>query len=886
MKIIENRSTFWGKSIRDPATGLPSRILPLAAHCLDVAHVFRRLAELPLIRRRLEAAAGCSLDAVRLDRLAVVAVLHDLGKANLGFQDKIFDPRAPRAGHIRELAPLFAETDLNDRLAEALGIDELLAWFEPSETLEAFLIAAWSHHGSPVLFDDSIRTGHYHPAKTHWWRPDGKGRDPFAAVAEMVASARHHFPFAFEPGGTPIPDSPKLQHRFAGLVMLADWLGSHTAFFPIDRPAGFDYRDAADRAVRSVGLDPGAWQEDLAARPADFAGRFGFAPHPLQAAVADLAADAPGSHLLIAEAETGSGKTEAALARFFALFAAGAVDSLYFALPTRVAARELYGRVCDYVRRNFPDPDLCPPVLLAVPGYVQVDGVAAERALPEDKGDGWLRWHDEPADLARERLWAAEHPKRFLAAPVAVGTVDQALLSVLQTHHAHLRSACLDRALLVVDEVHASDAYLRRLLKDLLEHHLSLGGHALLLSATLGAQARVEFTAVAGGGEDLPSFEDASATPYPALTDAAGTLRPVAPTESAEAGKTVRVELIPAMAEPVALLPRLAKALADGARVLAVMNTVDRAVALLRAAEAHSDIPETALFRYGAAVCPHHGRFAPEDRAVLDLAVTRRLGRDSPPGPLLLIGTQTLEQSLDIDADFLVTDLCPMDVLLQRIGRLARHRRDRPAGYGSPHRCLVLAPPAETLEEWLNDKGEADGTGKRCGLGSVYEDLRVLELTRRRLAEAPEFAIPRDNRRLVEGATHPERLACLEGNRWSRHGQNVEGIRLGKAIAADLASLKNLYAHRFGDRLCAFHELNDKARTRLGLNTLSLPLDRAVASPFGQTLQAITLPGRFAPEKLPDDPVLRVVSETDGLIELTLGEHGYRYSRYGLEKLP
>ncbi len=193
---------------------------------------------------------------------------------------------------------------------------------------------------------------------------------------------------------------------------------------------------------------------------------------------------------MILEAETGSGKTEAALARFLALLAAGEVDGLYFALPTRVAARELYGRVLRMVENTFADPNCRPPVLLAVPGYARLDGVDAKTLLPGPE----TRWEDDATRALQERAWAAERPKRFLAATVAVGTLDQALLSVLQVPHAHLRSVCLDRQLLVVDEVHASDPYMRQLLTQLLAHHLGGGGHALLLSATLGAAARTDLT--------------------------------------------------------------------------------------------------------------------------------------------------------------------------------------------------------------------------------------------------------------------------------------------------------------------------------------------------------------------------------------------------------
>ena len=125
---------------------------------------------------------------------------------------------------------------------------------------------------------------------------------------------------------------------------------------------------------------------------------------------------------------------------------------MYFALPTRVAATQLYERVQAFVQRVWP-ADVAPVVVRALPGYTAADGHGYE-PLPGFQ----VLWHDEPGDDAAERRWAAESPKRYLAATIAVGTVDQALLGALQIKHAHLRQAMLSRSLLVVDEVHASDA--------------------------------------------------------------------------------------------------------------------------------------------------------------------------------------------------------------------------------------------------------------------------------------------------------------------------------------------------------------------------------------------------------------------------------------------
>ena len=857
---------FWGKY--DEAAG---RCLPLASHCLDVAVVFRALAGLAGIRRALETAAGRSLDHADLDRLAVLAALHDVGKANLGFQRKVFDPDAPRAGHVRELEAVFQEEALRQRFLDALGAQELLGWFDDEETLEDFLLAVWSHHGRPVAFRGS-RTGAAARAIA-WWRADGT-HDPMDAIAAIVAAARKAFPAAFERPARARPGAPRFQHLYAGLVMLADWLGSHPHWFPVDR-VGPDRRlpasgRAAARQLAAVGLDARPFRAVFAAMPGDFRSRFGLEPRPLQSAVSALDPADPANRLLIAEAETGSGKTESALQWFATLFAAGRVDGLYFALPTRVAARELYERVARVVARWFPDPACRPVTALAVPGYAQVDGVPPERLLPDPERS---RWTDDGKLRERERQWAAEHPKRFLAATVAVGTVDQALLGAVQTAHAHMRAACLARSLLVVDEVHASDTYMARLLEHLLRLHLAVGGHAMLLSATLGTHAHARFLSAAGAAGTTPPLAAAVRRPYPALTRADGAARPCA------AGPRRRIvfDLRTQAFHPEELAPELAHAMRAGARVLVVLNTVDRAIRMLRALESRPGFEHRWLFACEGLPCPHHGRFAPEDRTVLDRAVSLRFGKDGPPGPVLLVGTQTLEQSLDLDADWLVTDLAPADVLLQRVGRLHRHGRARPDGFREP-RCTVLVPGHGSLEASLDERGRIAREWRSLGYGSVYEDLRALELTRRKLAERPVVELPDDCRPLVEAATHPEALATLRGDRWDAHAREVEGGELARAVAA--AGVSAVFDRPFAE--VEFHEAAARIGTRLGTDRLQLPLERPVRSPFGAELRELVIPGHMAPVQ--PDAAVAVEREESGELVFRCGDRRYRYSRYGLER--
>ena len=206
--------------------------------------------------------------------------------------------------------------------------------------------------------------------------------------------------------------------------------------------------------------------------------------------------------------------------------------------------------------------------------------------------------------------------------------------------------------------------------------------------------------------------------------------------------------------------------------------------------QAAADADSSLLFALDGVLTLHHGRFALDDRLRLDQEVEGRLGKDRAPGGAIVVGTQTLEQSLDIDADLLITDLCPMDVLLQRIGRLHRHQReDRPAGYGSP-RCLVLTPDSDDLSPLLKRGPGRNGLGP---YGHVYEDLRILEITRRLIGEFPKWDIPTMNRELVEWATHPVALETIVqelGDDWRVHANSLTGGMLAEGMTAQSAIIQ------------------------------------------------------------------------------------------------
>lgn len=863
----------WGKleaRCDDPGGPSSAPSHHLAHHCADVAACFEVIADLPVIRARLERSAGRSLSATGLSRLAVLAFLHDCGKLHPGFQAKAgwpyeVWPHGPH-GHVAEGATIFGRGAVQERIATNLHIEHLLAW----GAINLFY-PVLAHHGRP--FQVERRNS------DNWQSVPALGYDPVVASAEIGGLLPRWFAPAFAEGGAPLPDTPDFQHLLCGLVSMADWLGSTRdvfTFVPVLDAAYIDEaRRKAKEAMAEVGLDAGRWRAAIEGR-ADFQTLApGRQPRAAQSLAGNWSLNDP---LVILEAETGSGKTEAALWRFARLFEAGTVDSLYFALPTRAAAKQIHGRVNEAIGRLMGEG--APEAVLAVPGYLQ-SGEVQGQALPGFE----VRWDDEdgPGEAKRLARWAAESANRYLAATVAVGTVDQAMLAALQVKHAHLRAAALSRALLVIDEVHASDSYMTGVQGHLLSLHLGRGGHAMLMSATLGSTARARW--LAGRKRErkiqdsMPGLAEAIAAPYPAVWSVNQGCRAV----EARAGdreKQVHMSLADGWNGADAARHALAAA-RDGARVLVIRNTVTAAL------ESFAAVMEAGggdlLWQVAGGPALHHSRFAPEDRKLLDEAVELALSPDRekrPAGGVIIIGTQTLEQSLDICADFLVTDLCPVDVLLQRIGRLHRHPDvPRPSGYAAP-RCVVLAP-ANGLDHlaapaFENGIGSFEGEG-----GGIYTNLHASELTRRLILNRPDWVIPAMNRFLVESATHPDAIEALnkeKGPDWQNYEQNVYGREVSERQAANLVAMP--VRRPFAE--VRFPQDEARIRTRLGGEGAVIRFAEPVPGPFGLAVRSVTLPSHWSKGIDTEEPIFPIVISDK--ISINIDNKNFLYDRQGLRR--
>jgi CRISPR-associated endonuclease/helicase Cas3 len=823
----------WAKKDAETKGGGPWH--SLRAHSADVGATFKCLLKSTLLERRLSEVAGMKLTSVHILRLAVLAALHDAGKAGSGFQKG-------EAGHLRPILSLFSPSTDGEVYLSPLPLREMTSWFESPRLLRQYLKTAWSHHGEPIPSapPDNIST----------WDPTG-GYDPKEELARLAGLLEKEWlPRAFEEEAEPIPAVPALENAFAGTLTLADWIGSDRRYFPYEN--GKDEKmwsraeRRAEKALRRMNMVHEAPRRGLPAivPPNED-------PYSFQSDGAEIE-----GQVVVAEGPTGTGKTELALGRFARLRKEGKVDGMFFGVPTRAAASELHGRVTEAADEIFEER---PTVAQAIPGYVKAgDKEGVRRGLD-------VYWDGEKS----KRNWAAEQSKRYTAAPIAVGTIDQVLLSMLETPHAHMRMAGLMGSLLVVDEVHSLTPYMSKILGKVARAHVESGGHCLFMSATARSSTRSKLL-----GRPLPDLNEAKEeVPYPYVVSGEDKKKPDVPEKLK---KTLRVEVREvspeSLKESLGTTPKegemgeedqggkrqneedltqkeaLARAFASElergrGRVLGLRNTVSGAI------RAHGKLSSPSFRVAGRSVC-HHSRYAQPDREDIDEKLLELYGKESeseedllegtPGGKgegTLTIATQTAEQSLDIDSDWMVTELSPMPVILQRIGRLWRHPgRKRPEGMDHA-RCIVLAPKAD-LSSYLGG-GPAYGP---MGIGTVYKDLRALKATLRvlREKEGEVIKIPRDNRELVERSSHPEVLSRIVENAsqregWKKHEEYVLGERAANQTQARLVGLdweEEPYSKM------SFADADVQSR----LGDLPFTVEVEARTPFGNRISEIDIP--------------------------------------------
>lgn len=802
-----------------PATDQGERYHLLPFHSLDVAACGQSLIRLPHFSLQ-SLADELGWQPHQVEALFVFFLaLHDLGKFARAFQglvphlsielvapesNKRYEKRHDTLGWL-----LWQQVLAEDFPADALPVPD-------SEFWEIWVRAVVGHHGKPP---EEVGGGGLFPLE----------QSDYFLTADCSA-ARH---FVYEvanfllPEELPVPDRGQVstlkKHawRLAGLAVLSDWLGSNQEFFPYSsaRTPLAEYwsiaRQHACQAVLASGLESKpvrAWPDPL--------NLFGYLrePTPLQ----NYAATVPleqGPQLFLLEDVTGAGKTEAALILSYRLMQAGRAHGLYFALPSMATANQMYLRVGSVYGKLY-DSETRPSLVLSHGARQLMKGFTGSILHAQEQRRDVSYQFSESSASVQCNAWLADNRKKALLAEVGVGTVDQALLAILPARHQSLRLLGLSGKVLLIDEVHAYDSYMMTLLKALLTAHARQGGSAILLSATLPLNLRDQLLAAYQYGLGIAEGEVLQDARYPLAIQVGSRVASQACETRPQVRRRVQIHALHNESDIVELIVERAKL---GHCVCWIRNTVDDA------RHAHQLLEER-IKREGLIL--FHSRYAMGDRLDIENQVLSVFGKQSTGttrSGKVLVGTQVLEQSLDFDVDVMVSDLAPIDLLIQRAGRLQRHARQangNPAEDGIEQRApavLYLLTPE------LTDNPSADWYAalfpKAC---YVYPDAGKLWLGARALLTAGCISTPGKPgepgavRELVEAV----------------YGADVESVptQLQKAtqkqLGEDLAMLSQGYFNAL--RLERGYCIDSSARwyedhvvpTRLGDESLTLYLAR------------------------------------------------------------
>jgi CRISPR-associated endonuclease/helicase Cas3 len=509
----------------------------------------------------------------------------------------------------------------------------------------------------------------------------------------------------------------------AGLTTVADWIGSNQAFFPPAGNRSNHLDDSPERVRRYVedaqsqagaALERLGWLrtgEDLGDRP-PFEELFRYLPlgevRPLQAAADRSAASLDKPGLVLIESPMGEGKTEAALCLADAWERRGG-QGLYVALPTMATSNGMFGRLKTFLGATYPgrlNLHLLHGQALLSEAYQQLVVNSEDETLAAETYD-----EDRSPSAVVADSWFASDRKHGLLAPFAVGTIDQALLSVLQVRHGFVRLFGLAGKTVILDEVHAYDIYMSTLLQRLLQWLGALGCPVVLLSATLPQRKRQELLDAYTGRALPPESEGAR---YPRLTVVRPDASPPVVAEHIRASSEKVLRLTWKERDLKRLATGLAEALADGGCAAVIRNTVGLAQQTYQALK-ESLPPDVKVELF-------HARFPFGRRQDIENGVLKLYGKEGPrPLKAVLVATQVIEQSLDLDFDLLVSDVAPVDLILQRAGRLWRHQRLRLSGLKEP--TVWLLRPALGADE-VPDFGSGELIYERFVLLKSYLALQ------------------------------------------------------------------------------------------------------------------------------------------------------------------
>ena len=701
--------SFWAKS------GDSGCWLSVVQHLMDAADVAGLLFDdyLSEHHRRLMASVWGGDCAKARASFVFLAGVHDAGKVSPQFACQ----RQDLAQLIRsEGLVVMRKADYAERAFLPHGLvsqfalqEEIAAGGGDGSRALQWAILVGVHHGR---YPDA---GAVYVARQQYRTQEGSREDDprwGQARSEILRwmAARSGFPLIVP--GTALPELPiAVASAYASALVIADWLASNEDYFPL-RPRPVDeagklsiegYTElTADQQRDRVGR---AWKRAAFPSPlripathtgeaADFyRHRYGwpasYRPTEAQRAAVEIATRED-PDLMIVEAPPGSGKTELAFAAAEVLMRARGLQGVFVALPTQATTNAMFERVTAWLTSILGDE----PQKLGIQLAHGKNSLNESFAKLFERGKSPLEVHDDEEDLGlHASRWMGQRWRSTLS-PVVVGTIDQVLLAALKSRHVLVRHLGLMGKVVVIDEVHAADEYMETYLEAALTWLGMYGIPVVLLSATLPPARRLALLNAyrRGRGSSGVSAESVDGMiGYPAISTVSST--------------GVRVHEIAGEAEvPKRIIPTsigspelLDRELADGGCAVVIRNTVREAQETYEAVKSVFGREQVTLL---------HSRFLAAERAARDRRMLELFGKDSQQRPVrhVVVATQVIEQSLDVDFDLMLTDPAPMDLVLQRIGRLHRHERDgRPSGLHDA-RCLVIVEDTNAVP-WAYSRG-------------------------------------------------------------------------------------------------------------------------------------------------------------------------------------
>ncbi len=709
----------WAKTCDDGQPGLS-----VFEHCCHVGYVALELG------KQSRSIPNAELTPIAA---AIIAAVHDVGKWSPGFLQKcVIWLERENLSLVAAREAWEAQQDIRHEKHSQDSIQLLLQSRGTNQSVaKAWAMVAGAHHGK-MHVSEKYCNGDVSPFIDKWHFQ----RHQIISALEMEFDSA--IP-SFE-----IKKRDAIVPWLMGLTSVADWIGSDETYFPVEK--GLDTENSkksASLAVNSIGLGKPQIRNDLC-----FKDIFGFRPNDLQEKALSVIKE-PGIYVI--EAPMGLGKTEAALACSYELLKTGKATGLYFALPTQLTSNRIHLRVKDFVSKISETPENTR--LAHANAWLEQD-YYQPRAVNTllKKADG---------DATASRDWFAS-AKRALLANFGVGTIDQALMSVVAVKHFFVRRFALSGKVIIIDEVHSYDYFTGTLIKCLCDELLKLGCTIIILSATLLPKIRNNLIGIDDSALEIEA--------YPLIT---GKVR---------AGDIVKPQVTTAPERPPvrrffkkqdSLIEDAVNAARQGARVLWVCNTVNAAQQIFQQLSSNDESYELGLL---------HSRYPHFLRQQQEGYWMERLGKaGQQQGGCILVSTQIVEQSVDIDADILISELAPMDMLLQRIGRLWRHLDVRQIGNR----------PVDQPEIWIVEEtktlAELEQEGSECikkilgNKAKVYQAYTLLKTYQTLHSfEVIELADEKGNSEIRKLLKNTYQNSCDDSDPWKDLHAEVKGTEFAE----------------------------------------------------------------------------------------------------------